>query len=350
MELVGLAEIASLLGATKQVVANWKARKADFPTPIADLKSGPVWSKDAVIKWATDQGIAIADDPKDAGGKKTQGKRRLAKVVAMMNMKGGVGKSTLTSNLGWHAAYEKNLRVLMIDLDPQFNLSQYMLGAKGYEELLDSGAPTIEALFRDSKSGGKPDSLKGVIRPVIHYKDGSLIDIVPANLELAWTMKTAVDRAHVLRDYIDEVRPDYDIILLDCSPTESVLSTAAYLSSDCIFVPVKPEFLSTIGLPLLLRSMNEFQDLHKNETLPELGGIIFNDTSEKVEHNRSREFVRTLAAKHGWHVFKNEISHSDSYPAGARVGKPIFMTDNARSWKKEELNRVGNEFLGRAGL
>jgi chromosome partitioning protein len=349
VELLGLAEIAALLGVTKQVVANWKARKANFPKPMVELRSGPVWEKSDIVAWAESEDIPVVE-PIDGCDELEGTVSRLAIVAALMNMKGGVGKSTMCANFGWFAAFHRNLRVLLIDLDPQFNLSQYILGVRGYEKLLEDRSPTIEAIFRDSKDGGRPSSLVEVVQEVVNWEDGSCIHLVPSSLELAWSMKYSIDRPHILRDYIDDIRDRYDIIIIDCAPTESILSTAAYLAAEYVFVPVKPEFLSTIGLPLLLRSIKQFQETYKSVPSPEIGGIIFNDTGEKVEHNRSRKFVEEIAAKNGWHVFENRVSHSDSYPAGARIGKPIFLTDNARSWKKEEFNRVAAEFLEKAGL
>jgi len=349
MKLLGLAEIAELLGVTRQVVANWKARKPTFPKPTAELKSGPVWEYADVASWAKTERIPLAEQPRVAL-KDERTKSRRAVVAAMMNMKGGVGKSTMTANFGWYAAYRHDLRVLMVDLDPQFNLSQYILGARGYEELLAEGAPTIEILFKDKKEGGKPKTLAEVTRAVADWDDDSCIHIVPSSLELAWTMRHASDRAHILRDYLNDVRDQYDLILVDSAPTESILSTAAYLAADYVFVPVKPEWLSTIGLPLLLRSLREFETTYKNEPAPEIGGIVFNDTGDTAEHSRARDDVRRLAAAEKWYIFRNEVSHSNSYPAGARLGKPIFLTDNARAWKKAEFDQVAAEFLERVGL
>lgn len=342
MTLVGVAEIAELVGVSKQVIANWRSRKADFPQPVADLKSGPVWSREAIVSWAHSEGLEIQATTGDVETPATNSRR--AVVAAMMNMKGGVGKSTLTANLGWYAAYSKDLRVLLIDLDPQFNLSQYIFGAQGYEQLLANDSPTVEAIFQGEAT---PDE---VINKFKNWKGGSCLHIVPANLELAWQMRYVVDKPHMLHEFVEEIRSDYDLVIIDCSPTESILSTAAYMSADYIFVPVRPEFLSTIGLPLLLRSMKEFGHSHKSRQVPEIGGIIFNDTGEKVEHDRSREYVEEFASKNGLTVFTNDVSHSDSYPAGARVGKPIFLTDNARSWKVNEFGRVATEFLERVGL
>lgn len=334
-----------MLGTTKQVISNWRTRKAGFPSAAAELKSGPVWSREDIVKWAKNEGLTLAEAQKAEGGVKRAAPSRRARIVAMMNMKGGVGKSTVATNIGWHATFARNLRVLMVDLDPQFNLSQYLLGAAGYEKLLKEKKPTVERLFRDASGGPQ-----NIIQCVVEYRDGSCLHLIPANLELAWTIKTAVERAHVLKNYLNEVRGEYDLILIDCAPTESILSTAAYHAADYVFVPVKPEFLSAVGLPLLLRSMTEFGNVHPDESVPEIGGIILNDTMDKSQHDQSRRDVRFFAKENKWPIFKNELSHSESYLAGARLGKPIFMTDNARVAKKEELGRVGDEFLERIGL
>ena len=162
-------------------------------------------------------------------------------------------------------------------------------------------------------------------------------------------MRFALEKAHVLRDAINEIKDRYDVILIDCSPTESILTWASYLASDYILVPVKPEFLSTIGLPLLIRSSKHFADAHRNDPVPEIMGILFNDVSDRIEHDRSREYVQRLAQENGLQIFKYEVSHSDSYPAGARSGKPIFWTDNARDTKKSEFSKVAGEFYQRIG-
>lgn len=313
------------------------------------MKSGPVWVRDDIIKWAKKEELPLANVGKLEGSPKKVAERR-ARIVAMMNMKGGVGKSTIVMNLGWYATHERDRRVLLVDLDPQFNLSQYVLGTAGYEQLVKEKRPTIEFLFRDANTDSKREAIRKVIRRVVDYRDGSCLHLLPASLELAWTIKKHSDRAHVLQHYLNEIRNEYDLIMIDCAPTESVLAMAAYFAADYVFVPVKPEFLSTIGLPLLLKSMNEFGNLHPDATVPELGGIIFNDTMDKIEHDKSRKTVRDIAAENNWPIFKNEITHSDSYPAGARAGKPIFMTEKARSNKKDELARVGEEFMQKVGL
>ena len=348
MELLGLAEVADLLQVTKQAIANWRARREDFPAPIATLKSGPVWSTDSILRWADQEGMQLAPTPTEE--EVDGGNTRRAVIVAMMNMKGGVGKSTLAANLGWYAAVRRDLRVLLVDLDPQFNLSQYVLGVQKFERLLEAGQPTIDDLFKPISPGKEPIHIEELIQKVSDFEDLSCLHLIPARLELAWSVRHATDKAHILRDGLENIRSEYDLIILDCSPTESVLTRAAYFAADYVAIPIKPEFLSTIGLPLLINSIAEFRNVYPNENYPEILGVIFNDVYDKIEHRRSKSFVKKTASDLNIPVFENELGHSDSYPAGARKGQPIFWTNNARDAKKNELARVASEFLRRIEL
>lgn len=355
LDLVGVAEIARMAGVSKQAVANWRARSDDFPKPLSELKSGPVWMASDIRAWAERRGIELRPVRREAQSDEDGGKKTMCITVAMTNMKGGVGKSTLAANLGWHGAYRSNKRVLLVDLDPQFNLSQYVLGTDGYEAHLGKEKPTIWDVFEQftptSTAKAASFSPADAIAQVRIWDDGSRLDLVPSRLELAWTLKNPHEKEQLLRDFLDEVRDEYDLILIDCAPTESMLTTASYLASDFLLVPVKPEFLSTIGLPLLVRSLEDFTKKHKKETPPKLAGVVFNATSaSKVEHQRSRDFVTKLAKREKWYVFEKEVGFSDSYPAGARVGRPIFLTDYARSWKIAEFEAVAEEFNKRIGL
>jgi chromosome partitioning protein len=350
-ELVGVSEAADMLGVTRQTVANWRTRRPDFPAPIAELRSGPIWNRSKVLEWAGENEIELATSESPASSESGE-----MVTVAVVNMKGGVGKSTLTANLGWFCAYRKNQRVLLVDLDPQFNLSQYVMGTAGYENHVQSGKGTVLNVFEQvtppsiSGTTGKKRKLlrpKDVIAPVRKWTDGSKIDLLPSTLELSWTLKNPHSKEHLLADLLNTVRNDYDLVLIDCPPTESMLTTAAYLASDSVLVPVKPEYLSTIGLPLVVKSLEEFENTYKNHSIDVLG-IVFNAAGDKLEHDRSRADVQQVAKDYGWYVFKNEISYSDSYPKGSRQGRPIFLTDYARSTKIADFYNVANEFLKRA--
>jgi len=277
--------------------------------------------------------------------------------VSLINMKGGVGKTTLTFNLAWYSAWQANLKVLAVDLDPQSNLSQYFMGAENYLNYLNSDKSTVVEIFEQFSS---PKASKGsptLVNPdtVIHklhqWNDGSLLDIIPSRLELAWTLKNPTEKAHLLPKFLASVSKNYDLILIDCAPTESILTTAAYRSSRYVVVPVKPEFLATIGFPLLGRSIEEYKLMHQDQQL-DIAGVIFNDmrrTGTPPEQIQSKTDVTKLAKSYGWPVLSEVAYHSDSYPSGSRSGKPIFHTEYARDYVKSEFGAVANKFLKAVG-
>ncbi|HMJ73393.1 MAG TPA: ParA family protein [Solirubrobacterales bacterium] len=330
-------------------MTNWRQRRSDFPEPLAELKSGPIWDRDAISNWAAESGL---DTIADAGVEDEEDEPQRAGVtIAVMNMKGGVGKSTLTANLGWYAAYRRDQRVLLVDLDPQFNLSQYVLGTAKYEEHLENERLTVLDIFEQASppdpSGKRKKRLEpaDVIANVREWHDGSRLDLVPSSLQLSFTLKNPASKEQLLKHFLDEVRSAYDLILIDCAPTESILTMAAYSACNAVLIPVKPEFLSTIGLPLVVNSLDEFKSLYKKEV--DVLGIVFNASAPKLEDQRSRSFVRQIAKQHSWPVFRNAVSQSDSYPKGSRFGTPIFLTNHARTSKIEDFEAVAEEFFER---
>jgi chromosome partitioning protein len=276
--------------------------------------------------------------------------------VSIINMKGGVGKSTLSTNLAWHfsAMLRWKKRVLVVDLDPQFNASQYLLGAPQYQSILSANKPTVWDIFEQAtrapglRSSGR--ALTDSIVRVANFSGGAhYLDLIPSQLELSFSLKNPSQKEHLLSNFLDDVEANYDLILIDCAPTESVLSTAAYLSTDKILIPVKPEFLSTIGLPLIRQSLAEFTKLYKKTI--EVTGICYNMTSNySPEESISKQEVAALSAGFGWHVFAEEIPYSRSFPKGAREGSPIFHTSYARSSVAHDVSAFCNAFAARIRL
>lgn len=272
-------------------------------------------------------------------------------------MKGGVGKTTLAFNLSWYSAWCAKLKVLAIDLDPQANLSQYCMGAKKYLTYLNEENGTIVEIFerfsapRQKRSSPKPVSSDNVIHSLREWKDGSLLHLIPSRLELSWTLKNPTEKAQLLPQFLAEVSDRYDLIVIDCAPTESILTTAAYRASRYIIVPVKPEFLATIGFPLLVRSLEEFRLKYQDQTI-DMAGIVFNDMKRHPsrEQSTSMKDVKKLADEFNWPIFQNIANHSDSYPTGSRKSEPIFRTNYARWNVKNEFSGVAEEFLKAVGL
>ncbi|MHA1880811.1 MAG: ParA family protein [Candidatus Heimdallarchaeota archaeon] len=276
--------------------------------------------------------------------------------VSLINMKGGVGKSTVTVNLAWHfAAYQNWLKkVLVIDLDPQFNASQYLVGVRRYQQILDNNTPTMWNIFEQgtrTPSGVIPRvSASEAIINVRNIRGGGRIDLIPSQLELAFSLKNPGQKERHLPRLLNEIEEEYDLILIDCAPTESILTTAAYLCSDYLLVPVKPEYLSSIGLPLLVNSMQDFLSEYEDHDL-ELAGVVFNATSDYYPEERlSKDSVIQIAEENDWYVFENEVPYSRSFPKGAREGTPIFRTSYSRYSKINEFNRVAREFAERVDL
>jgi len=279
----------------------------------------------------------------------------MAKTVSLINMKGGVGKSTLTVNLAWHfVAYRNWLkRVLVVDLDPQFNASQYLVGVSGYIRIINDGKPTIWDIFEGlTKVPGveqKALETNDAVREVTKIEGGGRLDLIPSRLELAFTLKNPGDKQDLLARALKKLHERYDLILIDCPPTESILTTAAYLASDYILVPVKPDFLSTIGLPLIMNSMRSFKERYDRDVA--LAGVVFNATTDySPEEIIAKREVKDLADKNDWYVFKSELPYSRSYPKGAREGEPIFRTSYARSDQASRFKAFAQEFAERISL
>lgn len=281
----------------------------------------------------------------------------MSQKLALINMKGGVGKSTLAVNIAWEfATTPRNLRVLLVDLDPQFNASQYTIGARRMEDLFQAGQPTVWDVFEQftivpgrvgAGSLNPQDALVSVYRSRV--TNGQL-DLMASRLELSNTLRNPTGKEQLLERAISEIEDNYDVIVIDCAPTESILTTAAYLVADWILIPVRPEFLSTIGLPLLTVSLAEFDARYPGRS-PEIAGIVFNAISNySPEEVTSRQEVIDLVRERRWYVFQREVRYSKSFPKGAREGAPIFSTSYAHSQTKANFVSFANELATRIRL
>lgn len=282
----------------------------------------------------------------------------MAVCVSMINMKGGVGKTILATQIAWYATLRLDKKVLLIDLDPQANASQSVMSPHKYVSYLDAGGLTVADIFEQftptgtaSGSPKKLDLAKLIYRRA-KYKDGSLLDIVPSRLELSFTLRNPTGKETLLARFVTKVEERYDLIIIDCSPTDSILTDAAYHCSRYILVPIRAEFLASIGFPLLNRSIRAFQMRHEDKVI-EVCGLVFNDFARgdtKREHQLARKDVQEKASQHSWYVFENDIPHSDSYFRAARDGMPIASAKGTHIQVKNEFVNFAEEFFPRIGL
>lgn len=281
----------------------------------------------------------------------------MAITVSFINMKGGVGKTTLAAQVA-HAADRARYRTLAVDLDPQANLSQSLLTPEKYVRLLEKQKPTIVQIFdrympsTSETEGPRPIQVGEVIIRNAGYWGGSKLDLIPSRLELSRSLKNPFGKERRLAKAVAKVADDYDLIIIDCAPTESILTEAAYFASRWVLVPVKPEFMAAIGLPLLARSLHEFQSENEDHTI-EICGIVFNHSSgysSGPEGKRSIRDVTKEARKHGWRVFDTHVHYSASYPKSAREGAPIESTSYVRYETTAKFKEFIQEFFEAIGL
>lgn len=272
--------------------------------------------------------------------------------VSLINMKGGVGKTTLAAQLG-HAADRRGFHTLAVDLDPQANLSQALLTPEKYVRHLREKKPTIVQLFEQyfpaSEDNPSPQPLD--IHQLILKKTGcwskTTLDLIPSRLELSHTLKNPTGKERKLARGLSKIVADYDLILIDCAPTESILTEAAYHASRYALVPVKPEYLATIGLPLLARSIKEFTYENADHEL-DICGVVFVHSSSYSGGPEGRKSIREVsgeAEKNGWHVFDTHVRYSASYPKASRECTSIGHTSYVRWDVTAEFNKFVDEFF-----
>lgn len=274
----------------------------------------------------------------------------VAIVTTIMNFKGGVGKTTIAMNLGY-CLFKMGKRVLLIDLDPQFNLSQYILGYEKYSDLIINNIPTTHELFEENNPLTPHIPVRDIddyVHHVKHNKSGRL-DLIASKLELYYTMQNSRNTANTLMNKFNPILEDYDVILFDCPPTISVISEAAFYVSNYVLIPIMPEFLCTIGLPLLYQSIMSFRQSNAGATMEIIGAVINNDEGYAPEGYRAINDIEANCKKYNIPLFDTRIEYSRSYPSGARQAKPISSTPYSRWDKIRNFETFVNEFISRGG-
>lgn len=216
----------------------------------------------------------------------------MCKVVSILNMKGGVGKTTITINLAYYLAIYQHKKVLIIDFDPQANSSSAFMSYENYEKLLED-RKVISEIFTDIDRIIGPVSnkipqlltLSDLMVNVKQEPQGGKIDMVVSELELSKVLERSGGAAieDRLSMMLEKKKNAYDYVLIDCSPTYSVLTNNALIASDYVLVPVKPDPFSARGIPMLLNKIDQHNRLHKDKKV-EVIGIVFNLIKEDLRY------------------------------------------------------------------
>ncbi|CAJ2376561.1 MAG: AAA_31 domain-containing protein [Arenicellales bacterium IbO2] len=285
-----------------------------------------------------------------------QSMSKMPVTVSVINLKGGVGKTTVTALLAYHAAHEWGLDVLVVDMDPQANLSQALMTENDYQLLMDGEGNSIVELFDGyappSPQDPSPRPLdKSIIKNIWTGSARGNLDVIPSRFDFSDNLVRASRHLDekVLAKYIAGYMQHKDLILIDCAPTESVLTRASYHASRYVLIPVKTEFFSTIGFPLLKKSLDDFRGNNHGHAIDVCGIVVHTTkTSGSARSKDGRDSLEDIVEKaddYGWDIFENRMEHSDGYPKMARDPGGPYMGNARREWPK-----IADEILAKIGL
>jgi len=252
-----------------------------------------------------------------------------ARIVAICNQKGGVGKTTTTINLG-AALAEHGRKVLLVDFDPQGALSvglgfqPHELEVTIYNLLMERNLTAHDVLFKTSVDG---------------------LDLLPSNIDLAGAevqLVHEVGREFVLGRVLQPVMPEYDIVLIDCQPSLGLLTVNALACADGVLVPLECEYFALRGVALLMETIDKVSSRLSPKLV--MDGLLATMYDSRTLH--TREVLANVVEGFGERVFHTVISRTVRFPDATVAGEPITTFDPTsngasayRELAKEVLDR-----------
>lgn len=251
-----------------------------------------------------------------------------ARIIAMCNQKGGVGKTTTTINLA-AALADYGRKVLVVDFDPQGALSVNL--ASDYQD-----APTIYDLMMNTSMDP---------HLAIQKTEISNLDIIPANIDLSaaeMNLVTEMGRERVLDGILHKIKDEYDVIFVDCQPSLGLLTVNALTAAHGVLIPMATEFFALRGVALLIQTIEKVK-ARTNPTL-QLDGLIPTMHDNRTLH--SREVLERLQEAFPGLVFQTAIGRTVKFPDATVARKPI-TTFAPTSDAAEAYRRVARELVKR---
>lgn len=279
------------------------------------------------------------------------------KVVTVLNMKGGVGKTTVSAHVMRVLYNQLRKKVLLIDLDSQFNLSQCLLPRNKYEDLKDQGStifsamepPSDVGLFDVATTDKPPPPTSELMKRFWQFQDGSAyLDLIPGSFELVkYSLigdqhKLAAVQKRFLQ-FISQARSEYDLVVIDCNPSSSFITICALHACTYLLVPVRPDRYSVLGLELVVDLLDMLPTIHPKPEITILLNAIPRQNYDKSTENELRGHRRF-----GPKVLVNILRHSKLLEASSNYTG--FATDKPVSYKnllKTEIRSIVDELATR---
>jgi chromosome partitioning protein len=271
-----------------------------------------------------------------------------AHVVSFINMKGGVGKTTCAVNIAAYLAREHQKRVLLVDLDPQTNASLSVMTEKRWTKWQEENGTMADILEVESKrKGAEGIKLKDcIIHDVLEEIPG--LDLIPSHLKLTFLdldLAARPGRERIFTRKLEKVKGDYDVIICDCAPNLMTGTQNALYASDWYFIPMQPDYLSSIGLELLLdrlaylRKSLEFK-------ISCLGAAFTRVRAHLHYHQETMARLREAKGLKRVHFFETVIPENIKLAEAPMESRPIALHDASASGA-EAFRGLTREFIER---
>jgi len=280
----------------------------------------------------------------------------MAKIISFINMKGGVGKTTLAVNVAYALAYFNKKRVLLVDVDPQFNSTQYLITPEDYLKYVEDdqrltvfdvfqGVPLFmpTTVGQGRKEVRPAPTLENTTIHIFEGNDGKL-DLLPSALELMTLEYSDRGTENMLDVFLHSVESAYDIIILDCPPTTSIFTVSAYIASQAFLIPVIPDYLSSVGLSLIDSAVAYYKLRFRKSV--KLLGVVFNAVNSS--YTLDKDVMQSIKAS-GRPVFKNYLRRSTRIAKAVRAHQPIFLYHESKEDHGADIRKLTEELIEKLG-
>ena len=240
----------------------------------------------------------------------------MARIISIVNQKGGTGKSACTANLAVGLA-QKNKKVLIVDADPQSDVS----AGFGYRDCDDSNETLTALMDTVMKDEDIPSDCY-----IRHQAEG--IDIICSNIGLAGTevqLVNAMSREYVLKQILYGIKDQYDAVIIDCMPSLGMLTINALSAADSVLIPVQPQYYAADGLMELLKVVKGIHQRFNPDL--QIEGILF--TMDNCRYNNAKRNKQAIKTTYGSDIkiFEQTIPRTESLAETASEGVSIFAYD-----------------------